>query len=323
MARIYINRRLATLAEKYKLVDQGMRGIETQLVASVMRAARLLPIERASALGASLGAYAGPRTRKHRNVRNNLKMMFPDRDQAWIEETAIGVWRQIGRVIAEYPHLPTIVNERRVELDMRFDPEVLRRGPRGFVFAAMHQGNWNLPALGGLLGDFPLSVVYQEQHNKGLEALVARWRNTIPCGFIPIEQTARRTVEELRGGRSVGLFVDHRIDAGELVPFAGVPAPTTTIPARIALKTGTGIVPARLQRLPGVRFRLTAYPPIFAPEGEKDMRAAAFDVMTRVNAHFAEWIREDPQDWCAATKHRWSRPVMRETIATRELAGAV
>ncbi|SNB65267.1 KDO2-lipid IV(A) lauroyltransferase [Arboricoccus pini] len=321
MARIYFNRHLAPLAGKYPVVDRALRRIETSSVGAVMAVARALPIERASDLGFAVGKWAGPRTRKHRNVLNNLRMIFPDRDDAWIQQTAVAIWGQIGRVVAEYPHLPQMVRDRRLELDLRFDGDLLRRGPRGFVFAAMHQGNWNMPALGGIVGNFPLSVVYQEQHNKGLEALVAKWRNTIPCGFIPIEQTARRTVEELRAGRSVGLFVDHRIDSGELVPFAGIPAPTTTIPARMALKAGTGVIPARLERLPGVRFRLTAYPPIFIEEGQRDFRAAAFDVMAKVNEHFAAWIREKPEDWCAATKHRWTRPVMRATSTLRNAAG--
>jgi KDO2-lipid IV(A) lauroyltransferase len=191
MARLVINKRLGTLAERMPLVQSMLRGVECGFAGLVWAATRTLPLEAASALGERIGAATGPRLRKHKHVLGNLRIVFPDREPAFIEATAAAIWRQIGRVLGEYPHLGTIFKEGRIELDARFDLDELRQSRIGWVFCALHQANWNLHAMGGALGGFPLSVLYLPSHNPQLERMVGRWRNGMPCGFIPVSQAPR------------------------------------------------------------------------------------------------------------------------------------
>lgn len=314
MAKLFKNKLLMSLSDRYPAVARGLGHTESGLLSGLLGASGLLPIERASDLGAIVGRMVGRSVRKNQQVKANLRMLFPEASDEFIAKTAMGVWAQIGRVVAEYPHLQTIIREQRVELVLHCDPDTLKRG-KGFMFAAMHQANWNLPLLGGILGGFPLSAIYQEQKNKGVERLVAKWRDAMPCPLIPVEQTVKRSIEEIRAGRNVGLFVDHRIDEGELVPFGPQPAPTTIVPARIVAKLGSGLIPARLERLPGVRFRLSLYEPVMAPPGIDDPKDVAVAMMTEVNKQFVSWIREQPEDWCTAVKLRWSKPVIKDAIA--------
>lgn len=289
----------------------AMAHVEAGLVGAVMAAASRLSVERASDFGDWLGRTLAARMRKDQNVRGNLAVAFPDRDLDWIAATAVGIWGQIGRSLAEFPHLPRITGPElrdRFELVTHVPLTRLARARTGCVFAAPHQANWNLPAVGGALGGFPLSVVHADLKNPALDRLLASYRDRMPCGFIPVAQTVKRTMAELMAGRHVGLFIDHRIDDGELVPFFGHPAPTTTIAARIAAKLDTAVIPARLERLPGVRFRLTLEEPIRPPSGARDLREAAFETTSRVNARFEAWIRERPTDWCCV-KRRWPKEV--------------
>ena len=56
------------------------------------------------------------------------------------------------------------------------------------------------------------------------------------------------------------------------------------------------VVPARVERLEGTRFRLTIYPPLgIEKSGERERDVLA--LMTRVNAIIEGWIRERPEQW--------------------------
>ena len=71
-------------------------------------------------------------------------------------------------------------------------------------------------------------------------------------------------LRELQQGRSVGLLTDQRYDRGEKVPFFGVPATTTLVPARLALRLNVPLIPTRIERRDGARFVITVHRPVRA-----------------------------------------------------------
>jgi Kdo2-lipid IVA lauroyltransferase/acyltransferase len=320
MARSFVSETLQRLTKGSARREQLLGQVDVALVRLIWLASAALPVDRASAFGDRLGRWLGPRLgRRHRQVLDNLAVAFPDRDEAWIQSTAVGVWGEIGRVLAEYPHLPAICArgpDARVELVAHLDLGPLRDSTAPMIFVAPHQANWNLPIMTGSLGGFPFSVVFRGQRNSRLEAIIARWRNTLCSSFIDTAGGPRRIIEELGAGRSVGLQMDQRFEAGELVPFFGIEAPTVTIPARLALKLGTGLVPTRTERLEGARFRITLYEPIRADPAIADRRLAARRMTEQVNAHFERWIRERPEQWICA-KRRWPKEAIRRVYAQR------
>jgi KDO2-lipid IV(A) lauroyltransferase len=71
---------------------------------------------------------------------------------------------------------------------------------------------------------------------------------------------------------------------------------TAPAPALLALRFGCTVLPARVERLHGARFRLTLYPPLDLPRsGDRDTDVAA--LMTAINATLEGWIRERPEQW--------------------------
>jgi len=308
MARLYLNQTIRSLAERYPAVDRALRRIESTAVDQLWRATRRRPIEQASSLGGHIAALLGPRMRKHKHVLRNLEIVFPEKSPKEIRALARAVWRQIGNTLAEYPHMDTICGTNggppRVELINHVPPERFAPGHPGMVMVAMHQANWNLAAMAGKLGDFPLDVVFAEQKDGRFEHMIAAYRSRMPCGFLHVRDVPRRMIQALKAGRNVGLLVDHRIDNGDPVPFFGRDAQTTTIPARVALKLGTAVVPVRLERLAGVRFRITLGRPIEGESSAAGTREQAIEIMRQVHLSFEDWIRAAPQDWCCV-KRRW------------------
>ncbi|MGI9504466.1 MAG: lysophospholipid acyltransferase family protein, partial [Geminicoccaceae bacterium] len=88
------------------------------------------------------------------------------------------------------------------------------------------------------------------------------------------------------------------------MPFFSVDTVTSTVAARLALKTCAAFVPVRIERLPNVRFRITLYEPITPDPTLTDSREAARDMTLSANRHFEDWIRGRPEQWLCTGK-RW------------------
>jgi KDO2-lipid IV(A) lauroyltransferase len=66
--------------------------------------------------------------------------------------------------------------------------------------------------------------------------------------------------------------------------------------AELALRFNVPIVPARVERLDGARFRLTVYEPLALP-ADRNKDTAVPAILTEINARLEAWIRERPEQW--------------------------
>jgi len=91
-------------------------------------------------------------------------------------------------------------------------------------------------------------------------------------------------------------LVDQQLNEGVPVPFFGRPAMTGTATAALAMRFRCKVLPLRLERLPGTRFRVTIFPAMPFPD-EADQQLANLAFMTDVNRMLEDWIRERPEQW--------------------------
>src|SRR5689334_5457043 len=80
---------------------------------------RLLPLDLASGLGGWLARRIGPSLGVTSQARRNLAAALPDIPASEIDSIIRGMWENLGRVAAEYPHLQWIrvfSNDGRVEI---------------------------------------------------------------------------------------------------------------------------------------------------------------------------------------------------------------
>ena len=260
---------------------------------------RCLPLDAASALGGFLARLIGPRLRVSDLARRNLRAAFPGLSEPRIDGLVRGMWDNLGRVAAEYPHLRHIrvfdpgsrVETRGIEhLD-----RALAAGRRVILFGG-HLANWEIAALAAAQYGLDIAQIYRAPNNPLIDRIVARLRGggseLIPKGTI----ASRRAVAALRRGGHVSLLADQKLNEGIAVPFFGRPAMTAPALALLALRFDCTVLPARVERLRGARFRLTLYPPLDVPRtGDRDADLMA--IMTAVNATLEAWIRECPEQW--------------------------
>jgi len=273
--------------------------VEAWTAAAVAAVLGCLPLAAASGLGSALGRWIGPRLGVSNRARRNLRAAFPGLTAPQIEAIVHGMWDNLGRVAAEYPQLRKIrvfapdgpVETRGLEHLER----ALRDGKRVILFAG-HLANWEIAALAAGQYGLDIAQIYRPPNNPLVDRMLARLRGgeseLIPKGAV----ASRRAVAALRRGGHVSLLADQKLNEGIAVPFFGRPAMTAPALALLALHFDCAILPVRIERLGGARFRLTLSPPLdVARTGSRDADVMA--IMTAVNQTLETWIRERPEQW--------------------------
>jgi KDO2-lipid IV(A) lauroyltransferase len=285
--------------------------VEARGAALFFAAMGWLPIDVASALGGALARRIGPWLGISKRARHNLKAAMPELSAADAERIVRGMWDNLGRVAAEYPHLREIAvfppsdfpkrgdfperSERVAIAGIEHLDRAIAARQKVIVFGG-HLGNWEIAALAAGQYGIDVAQIYRAANNPLVDRMIARFRGTqgefIPKGAI----ASRRALAALRRGAHLTLLVDQKLNDGIPVPFFGRPAMTAPALALLALHFDCAVLPARVERLRGAHFRLTIHPPLALPRsGNRTADVAA--LMGAVNQTLEGWIREHPEQW--------------------------
>ena len=272
---------------------------------------RALGIDAASALGGFIGRHIFRRLPTANVARQNLKLAYPEKSDAEIESIVRQICDNLGRVVAEYPHLDklTIGPGGRVEvIGAEYGYDAIARA-KGVMFISGHFANWEvLGAAGNQLG-YEGGFVYRPPNNPIVANWISKQRAKFGSSTEQITKGAqgtRRIFTLLRRGKCIYIMVDQKTYEGVAVPFFGRDALTTPAPAALALKLGSALVPVRCERTKGARFRVTVHPALeFAPTG--DGEADTLALTTTINQTIEAMVREDPAQWLWVHR-RWTTP---------------
>jgi KDO2-lipid IV(A) lauroyltransferase len=259
---------------------------------------RVLPIDWASALGGWIGRAIGPRMGQSRKAARNLARALPGNSAEENRRIILGMWDNLGRVIAEYPHLPRICERLeggRVEIHgLEIVRGLIGDGKPGILFGA-HLANWEVQPYIARHTGLELGLIYRAPNNDWVDAMIRRMRDA-PLLFRKGQEGARALYSLLRQGGHVAMLVDQKMNDGIPVPFFGRDAMTAPAIAQFGLRLGCVLVPVRTERLNGARFRITVYPPLDLP-ASGDRAADERALMVRINAMVEEWVRARPEQW--------------------------
>jgi KDO2-lipid IV(A) lauroyltransferase len=272
-----------------------------------------LPMAMASAFGGLLGRVLGPRLPPSARAVRNLRLVFPNQSAAERARIVRGMWDNLGRNIAEFAHLKAIAapGSGRVEIVNGEILGALRGRGQAVILAGAHLANWEIStALAALCGGEIVSIVRQ-QNNPLTQKFVEYCRRR--AGGRQINkgrQGAKEALRALRGGAVLGLLFDQKMNDGAMIPLFGHEAMTPVAPAQMALRLNCPLIPVRVERRGGARFRITIHAPVeMAASGDRQADAEA--VMVRLNQQLEGWIRERPEDWMWLHR-RWAESTYRE-----------
>ncbi|EWY41186.1 lauroyl acyltransferase [Skermanella stibiiresistens SB22] len=256
---------------------------------------RLLPLDVASRLGGWLGRTIGPRLAASRKARRNLERALPELTPERRESILVGMWDNLGRVFAEYPHLDEIW--RRTEVVGADIVRGLAAAKTPALFFSAHIGNWELNLMGATRNGLPVTAVYRRPNNPAASRMIDRSRSVIGSKLVPKGRDgAKEVLATLRNRGAVCMLVDQKMNDGIPVPFFGRDAMTAPAIAQLAYRYDCAVVPAVVERVEGTRFRLTISPPLELG-GTGDKEADVRSVMSHINGMIEDWVRARPEQW--------------------------
>lgn len=246
----------------------------------------LLPAEMASNLGGWIGRSIGPRLAASRKAMRNIEASLPGADAYKVVSE---MWDNLGRTMAEYPHLKTII-ENHAEIH-GYLPENTKPP---YVFFSGHLANWEMSAtaMNHFFG-IPPQLIYRAPNNPYLENLLDECRS-LKGAIVTIPKSrkgARDMVRALQDGESLGILIDQKYNEGIAANFFGRPAMTSPAFVQLAQKFNLPLIPVRPERIGGCRFKITVYPPI--PTQGRSVE----EVVADAHRLLEHWIRERPAQW--------------------------
>ena len=275
-----------------------------------------LPLTVALRVGACIGELLYVVAARARRVALfNLQLAFPEKSLAERRRILRASSRNLGRLGAEFCHLPRLTAEELPHLVTfadrpAWEHALERAGKTGMVILTGHFGNWELLAYAhGLLGH-PITLVHRAMRNKVFNEAIRVVRSK--AGTRAIEKRAAAK-EALRVLKRHGILVvpadqNQVFSFGVFVDFFGLPACTTPGPARLAMLTGAPILPVFLVREgESGRHRVEILPDVeVASTGnrEDDIRITT----QRCTAVLEDMIRRYPEQWIWFHKRWKTRP---------------
>lgn len=257
---------------------------------------KILPVNAASAAGGFIGRMIGPHMGASKKAADNLALAFPAKSDDERKEIIRRMWDNLGRSIAEYPHLVTL--GKKAELIGGEILAQISQSDAPAVLVAAHLANWEvgLAAVKQQRG-FEAHLTYRRLNNPLVDKLLARARESGAAGQIRKKRSAALEMMRLiKDKKTLAIMFDQKLNEGLPVPFFGHEAMTIPFPAQLALKHGCPLYPARIERLGGTNFRVTVYPALDIRKTgntEDDIKKILHDM----NKLLESWIKERPEQW--------------------------
>ena len=175
---------------------------ESILAKSAYWVFRLLPFNVASSMGGVISRTLGPFSSRDKLARKNLQRAIPDLDEKQVDEIITGMWDNLGRTVAEFPHMYDMDKQdfaEIVEVEGAEHIEQAKQGAKGSLFFSGHVANWEMAPKTIAIYDCPLGLVYRQGNNPGVDKLMQNMRGHYQSEGIPKGKGGSRQLIKILG----------------------------------------------------------------------------------------------------------------------------
>jgi KDO2-lipid IV(A) lauroyltransferase len=265
--------------------------------------------KKAGDIAAKIAQFVGKKISVQHLAYNNLSKALPALSADEKEKILDDMWDNLGRIVGEFPHvcatdISEIENICEISLETRDNILALKNSGKGGIIFSGHIGNWEVGPKCLMAYGINVSTVYRPLNNPYVEEMTGKIRGVDMIGKNSAGN--RRIIEVIKNGGFVIILADQKITEGERVKFFHETAATTTSIARIVLKYGISLVPARVIRLgKDFKFRVEVEKPLVIQK-TADLNSDILLLTREINRKLEEWISQYPAQWFWV-HNRWKK----------------
>ncbi|PIP19805.1 MAG: hypothetical protein COX41_00900, partial [Candidatus Omnitrophica bacterium CG23_combo_of_CG06-09_8_20_14_all_41_10] len=199
-------------------------------------------------------------------VTENLKIIFPDKNDKEISRIRIQVFRNFAKYLVDFLRFKKLDMDyikRNVKLiNMEYIKSGLSRG-NGVILVSAHLGNWELGGVVVSMMGYSLSTVALPHKSKVVTNFFSKQRENKGLKVFLLGNAARGCLKALRQNQMIALVGDRDFtENGKIIDFFGKPAILPEGPAVFSLQTGAAIIPAFMLRNKDDSFSLIFEKPL-------------------------------------------------------------
>ncbi len=274
--------------------------LEASIILPLYYILMLIPIDLASNLMGFLARKIGQLTSAHKTALRNLQAAFPNNTKQQNNYILRGVWDNLGRIAGELPHINSMSDaefRKRVKI---INPP--KHPNKSALIISAHYGNFELAARIFHEAKIPIHLVYRPANNQFVDDLINNNRAKFGAKLISKGVSGvRKMLDALQNNESVGMLIDQRTNTGIDVPFLGITAKTTPLPANLIKKYNIPVFYMKMHRDKGAHFTIEFSKAIHFEKGLKPE-----EIMEKMGEEIASWIKKDPSQWFWVHK-RWGK----------------
>ena len=257
-----------------------------------------------SRLSGKIFEKIGPFFRSKKIIHSNIKRVYPNIEIKQITNIANLMWNNYGRVFAEFMFMHEFRSgklSQNIEIVGQNILENIKSNNKQVIFISGHFSNFELMAMHLEKSGINLCAIYRPLNNIFLNKFMERIRkkyickNQIKKGIGGLKKLISFKNKNL----STALMIDQRVSEGILSNFFNEKALTTTIPAQLVKKFNIPIVPIYIERVDGLKFKISINEPVFFSK-ETSIKTITDDL----NKILEKMVIKKPDQWIWS-HNRW------------------
>ena len=246
----------------------------------------------------------GPFFRSKKVIYNNIKRALPKIDENNLKNIENLMWNNYGRIFAEYIFLKDFRYGKlasNVQIEGQEILKNIKENNKQVIFISGHLSNFELMAMFIEKSGINLSAIYRPLNNIFLNGIMENIRKRYICKNQIKKGLAglKKLIKLKKKNYSTALMIDQRVSEGILSPLFNEKALTTTIPAQLVKKFNIPIVPVYIERIDGLKFKITINQPLSFPQDTSQQQ-----ITDNLNQILEKFILSKPENWIWS-HNRW------------------
>ena len=265
---------------------------------------KIIGPKKSSDMSGKIFEIIGPFFRSKKVIRNNIKRALPEIDENNLKNIENSMWNNYGRIFAEYIFLKDFRYGKlasEVQIEGKEILNDIKENNKQVIFISGHLSNFELMAMFIEKSGINLSAIYRPLNNIFLNGIMESIRKKYICKNQIKKGLAglKKLIKLKKKNYSTALMIDQRVSEGILSPLFNEKALTTTIPAQLVKKFNIPIVPVYIERINGLKFKITINQPLSFPQNLTQQQ-----ITDNLNQILEKFILSKPENWIWS-HNRW------------------